>query len=343
MKVKLTDVARQAGVSEATVSLVLNRRPGVNAKTRAKVLAVAKELGYTPNSIARNLATRRSHTVGLIVTDICNPFFGTLTHHIDHFVKREKFSLILSLSDDDLKKEDAIIDDFIGRMVEGIIIVPALRTPRVNFKAFDRLKARSIPYVFVSSFHPKHAADYVMADLTQGSYHLAQHLIRSGVTRIRFLGVEDSEVVPVASRLRGIRFAMEEAGLTWKDDVLIPCSDATFESGYRSMKHALRHEEIPDAVMAMNDIMALGAVRAASNEGLRVPQDIAIAGYDDVVFSQISTVPLTTVRQDIEEMCKQAVSRLFDRIRDTDGDPIDPVHDLIETTLVIRESTNRGT
>ncbi|MFP4408957.1 MAG: LacI family DNA-binding transcriptional regulator, partial [Spirochaetaceae bacterium] len=144
--VKLKDVAQKAGVSEATASLVLNERPGVHRETRKKVFQAAEELGYTPNAIARNLATRRSRTIGLVVTDISNPFFGNLTKYVDQFVKERGYGLILSLSEDDLSKEDGILQDFVGKMVEGIIIVPTLSRPRREAATFDRLRRLSVPF-----------------------------------------------------------------------------------------------------------------------------------------------------------------------------------------------------
>lgn len=335
--VKLKDVARKAGVSEATASLVLNERPGVHRETRKRVFQAAEELGYTPNAIARNLATRRSRTVGLVVTDISNPFFGTLTKCVDQFVKERGYGLILSLSEDDLSKEDAILEDFVGKMVEGIIVVPTLSRPRREAAAFDRLRRHSVPFVFASSYYPGVQADYVMGDLAQGSYRLTQHLLQAGRRKIRFLTVEEIEVVPVAERLRGVRRAMEEFGIPVDDAMVVPCPEATYQAGYDGAREILR-EGVPEAVMALNDIMALGALRALLDEGYRVPEEIVVAGYDDLIYSQIAQVPLTTVRQNIEEIARRAVDRLLELMKgersESSGTPI-----LVETELITRVST----
>lgn len=338
--VKLKDVARKAGVSEATASLVLNNRPGVNKETRKRVLHAAEELGYTPNAIARNLATRRSRTIGLVVTDINNPFFGALTKFVDHFVKEQEYGLILSLSDDEEGKEDTIIQDFIGKMVEGVIVVPTIHHLRRNFESYERLKAHSIPYLFISSYYPGLQAECVMANLAQGSYLLTRHLLEAGRRDIRFLAVEDLEVVPAAERLRGVRRAMHEAGAPFDSAMVIRAAEATYEAGHEAVRKALA-QGAPEGIMAMNDIMALGASRAVMEAGLTIPGDVAIAGYDDLVYAQLAQVPLTTVRQDIETICRQGVERLFSLIESGGAEsPSQP--SLVETALVARESTGSG-
>ncbi|MFP4302966.1 MAG: LacI family DNA-binding transcriptional regulator [Spirochaetaceae bacterium] len=335
--VKLKDVAQKAGVSEATASLVLNERPGVHRETRKKVFQAAEELGYTPNAIARNLATRRSRTIGLVVTDISNPFFGNLTKYVDQFVKERGYGLILSLSEDDLSKEDGILQDFVGKMVEGIIVVPTLSRPPREAVAFDRLRRLSVPFVFASSYYLGVQAECVMGDLAGGSYLLTRHLLQAGRRRIRFLSVEELEVVPVAERLRGIRKAMEEWGVPVEDALVVPRPEPNYEAGYAGARELLRAGP-PDAIMAMNDIMALGALRALLDEGCRVPDEVVVAGYDDLIYSQIAQVPLTTVRQNIEEIARRAVDRLFELMKGGSSDaPETPI--LVQTELITRIST----
>ena len=339
MKVKLIDVAHDAGVSEATASLVMNGRPGVNKNTRKRVFESAERLGYKPHPIARNLATRKSNTVGLVVTDISNPFFGALTSFVNRFVKENAYSLILSVSDDDILKEDEILEDFIGKMVEGIIIIPALHSPRTDFSTYKRLDKLSIPYVFATSHYTGMDADFVMADLAQGAYLLTRHILQSGVREIRVLGVQRREAVPVSDRLSGIRKAMEEKGLPFRESILLPVEDATYEMGYWAVRDLL-DREAPEAILAINDIMALGAYRAIREKGYRIPEDILVAGYDDLVFSQVAGVPLSTVRQDIEDISHLAVNRLFSRINRDAGNDI--LRQYVKTTLIIRDSTSRA-
>ena len=334
--VKLKDVAAAAGVSQATASLVLNNRPGVNAQTRARVLAIAKRLGYAPNPLARNLATRRSHTIGLVVTDIENPFFAALTRHLDVYVKEHGYGLILSLSSDDVVKQNQIVEDFVGKMVEGVLIVPALHDIGRRFHAFKKLDASGVPYVFVSSYYPGFPADCAMADLTRGSCDMANHLLDCGHRDIVFLSVEDDTVIPAATRIDGFRQALSDRSLTFSDRMIVRARHPDYQSGLDATRLLLGQRK-PDAIMAMNDILALGAVRAIVDRGYRIPADIAVAGYDNVIYSSISQVPLTTVYQDLDRMSHDAVDMLFRRIS---GDRSDhPLLQLVRPELVVREST----
>ncbi len=308
--VKLKDVAASAGVSTATVSLVLNNKPGVNAKTREKVLQVSRTLGYTPNGIAQQLATRRSLTIGLIVTDIENPFFAAVTKYLDQFTKEAGYGLIFEISNDDLEREETSIRDLIGKMVEGLVIVPTLRRLRRDFSVFDRLRALGIPYVFLTSYYPGHDCNCVMTDLEQGSYLITKHLIGLGHRDIVLLAPYDTRVIPAALRIDGFRKALRDRGFAFREDMIVRCREPSFKEGYERMASFIRRRK-PDAIMAINDILALGAKRAVSEAGYQVPQDIAVAGFDDVIFSSISEVPLTTVRQDVPEMCRLAIQDLM--------------------------------
>jgi len=308
--VKLKDVAASAGVSTATVSLVLNNKPGVNANTREKVLKASGALGYTPNGIAQQLATRRSLTIGLIVTDIENPFFAAVTKYLDEFTKDAGYELIFEISDDDLDREEASIRDLIRKMVEGLVIVPTLRKLRQDFSIFDRLRALSIPYVFLTSYYPGHDCNCVMTDLEQGSYLVTKHLICLGHRDIVLLAPHDTRVVPAALRINGFKKALRNGGCEFREDMIVRCQEPNFRYGYERTASLIKRRK-PDAIMAINDILALGAKRAINEAGYQVPQDIAIAGFDDVIFSSISEVPLTTVKQDVPEMCRLAIQDLM--------------------------------
>ncbi len=308
--VKLKDVAASAGVSTATVSLVLNNKPGVNIQTREKVFRASRELGYTPNSIAQRLATQRSRTIGLIVTDIENPFFASITRYLDSFIKAAGYSLIFEITNDDLESEERSIRDFIGKMVEGIIIIPTLRKLREDFSIFDRLRALGIPQVFLTSYYPGYDCNCVMTNLEKGSYLVTKHLISLGHRDIVLLAPFDTRVVPAALRIAGFARALKASGYTFKNDMIVRCREPNFRNGYEKTASLIRKRK-PDAIMAINDILALGAKRAIGEAGYTIPDDIAVAGFDDVIFASISELPLTTVKQDVPEMCRLAVHELM--------------------------------
>jgi len=339
--VKLKDVAASAGVSTATVSLVLNKKPGVNATTREKVLRASRALGYTPNGIAQRLATKRSRTIGLIVTDIENPFFATVTKYMDQYTKAAGYGLIFEISNDDLEREENSIRDFIGKMVEGLVIVPTLRTLRQDFSIFDRLRSLGIPCVFLTSYYPGHQCHCVMTDLERGSNLMTRHLLSLGHRNIVLLAPDDTRVVPAALRINGFKNALRDGGCAFTEEMIVRCGEPNFTNGYEKTASLIRRRK-PDAIMAINDILALGAKRAVNEAGYRVPEDIAVAGFDDVVFASISEVPLTTVKQDVPEMCRLAVRDLMTLLAAADPYRKRLQARTLRPELIVRASTGRA-
>ena len=334
--VKLIDVARRAGVSVATASLVMNRRPGVNNKTRVRVLTAAKDLGYSPNNRARGLALRKTNTLGLVVTDIENPFFGSIIRYIDEYTRVAGYNLILSVSNDDIDLEDRIIMTFIGERVDGVIVIPTL-FHRDDMSCFQQLEKHSIPYVFLTSYYPGVKCDCIMSDLRTGSYDLATYLLGLGQRVIYMLVSHDRNAVPSKLRIEGCRKAFEEYGLHFHDEWIVECQKSDFQNGYARTMEVVKHKK-PDAVIAINDILALGAKKALKELGFRIPQDMSVAGYDDVVYSSISEIPLTTVRQPSQEICRETVEVLLTRIA---GKKTSMQFHMIRPELVVRRSTEQ--
>jgi len=332
--VKLIDVARRAGVSVATASLVMNSRPGVNKQTRGRVLKAAKDLGYSPNNRARGLALRKTNTLGLVVTDIENPFFGSIIRYIDEYTREAGYNLILSVSNDDIDLEDQIIGTFIGERVDGVIVIPSL-FHRTDMSCFHKLEKHSIPYVFLTSFYPDVKCDCIMSDLRTGSYDLTMYLLGLGQRMMYMLVSHDRNAVPSKLRIEGCRKAFEEYGLHFNDECIVECRKTDFQNGYLRTMEIVK-EKKPDAVIAINDILALGAKKALKELGFRIPDDIAVAGYDDVIYSSISEIPLTTVRQPIEDICSKTVEVLLKRICRKKSSM--QFH-IIKPELVIRRST----
>lgn len=333
---KLKDVAQLAGVSKGTASLALNNKPGVNAETRKKVLKAAETLEYTPNTIARGLVMQKSHTIGLVVTDIENPYFGGVTRCIAEYTRNKGYNLILSVSNDILDLEEEILFNFISNRVDGVIIVPVLTELRKDFSVFHALTRYKIPYVFTTSFYPGFEAPVVMADLEEGSYRMTRYLLELGHRDIRLFTTEYPEVIPSKLRINGYLQAFHEAQLTPRPEFLIRCNRPNFFNGYLNAKRLLTDER-PDAIMAINDILALGIKKAAMELGYSIPADLSIAGYDDVIFSSISQTSLTTVRQKIPEICSETVRTLMSLIQNNCQTP--PQHTLISTELIVRKST----
>lgn len=332
--IKLSDVAQKADVSNATASMVFNGRPGVNAATRDRVLAAAAELGYLPNNVARNLAMKGSRSIGLAITDIENPFFGSLTRYINEHASLLGYTTLIALSNDQPKEEDRIIGNFVGDRVAGIIIVPVM-CQRSDYQSYELLKRRNIPYVFATSFYLGLSSEYVMTDLELGSYRLTRYLLDLGHREIVHLVSADKSAPLCSLRLAGYERAFAEKGLTPDPSLIIRCEKPDFHSGYLATKNFLDTRQA-DALLAINDILALGAKKAIRERGLSIPDDLSVAGYDDLIFSSITDTPLTTVRQNIEQIAKLSVQRLVNKI---DGSLSETSPLLIEPDLMVREST----
>lgn len=334
MPVTLTDVARLAKVSVSTASLALNNKSRVGKDTRERVLEAARKLNYYPNAMARGLITQKSGTIGLVVTDVANPYFGSMTHFIEQAVRERGYNLILGVSNDDMELEKRIVRQFIGQRVDGILLVP-VHKENVDIGHVFELQRLGVPFVFTSCYYPGVNASWVMCDLEKGSYMLTRYLLDTGHRRIMFLSGALG-AVSFDLRRRGFRTALREAGLSLDERLIGICRSPSFDGGYERTKQQLNDGLHPDAITAINDVMALGSLKAVLEKGFKVPSDISIAGYDDVIFSSISEVPLTTVRQPIREIGEKSVEILTDMIAGRQGEVM---HVSLEPELVIRQST----
>ena len=294
MRIKLKDIAREAGVSEATASLALNGSKLVKEATGKRIREIAKELGYSPNAIAQGLAKKRSGTVGLVVPDIESAYYSKLVRCIDEAVRERGYSLVLEISNDKAETEKRIIKNFISQRVEGVIIAP-VNQPNNNPGYFNILEKNEIPYVFTTARYMEVEAPYVMVDLEEGMYRLVKYLLDLGHRRIVFFAGSNA-VLTTVYRINGYKRAFEERGLTAEPDCFIECKHLDYAFAYEIAEKLVKSIKDYDAVVTMNDMMALGVVNALRKSGFRIPEDISAAGYDDTIFSGISPVPITTVR-----------------------------------------------
>jgi LacI family transcriptional regulator len=332
MKITIKDVAKMANVSVATASLALNGKQGVNQETRSKVREAAKKLNYYPNHYARSLITQKSSTLGLIATDIKNPFFGHITDIIQRETEQRGYNLLLGISNDKITNEKKHVDEFIKRNVEGILVIPAIeRYPDLSH-LYD-LKRLAIPFVFLTTAYRGIVADCVMTDLAKGSYELTKHLLQRGHRTIYFiLGYKD--LLLSSMRLEGYIRAFSEMGLDYRNDWIIE-TYPDFEHGYEITCEILKTKR-PDAIITVNDILAMGVLKSLKDHRVKVPEDVSVAGYDDLLFSSIVETPLTTVQQPVKDICIQAVDILLDRIR---GSREEFRTQLLAPKLIVRDST----
>ena len=326
----MRDVAERAGVSVTTVSHVINETRPVSDELRRRVLAAMDELGYQPNRLARSLRRGQTHTIGMIIPDNANPFFAEMARGVEDTSFENGYSLILCNSDGDLDKELLYTNVLIEKRVDGILFVAAgLSTDRI----LD-LQTQKTPLVVVDRDLPDAAVDSVLTDNAQGGGLATRHLIELGHRRIACI-TGPSDVTPSADRVTGYRQALREAGLPI-DEGLIVKGDFRFDSAYQASIQLLQIEDPPTAIFACNDLMAVAVMRAALEQGQRVPDDLSVVGFDDVRLAAFANPPLTTIAQPKYEIGAVAARMLLARMRNHES----PAHrQVFETRLVVRRST----
>lgn len=326
MAIRIKDVARAAGVSEATVSLALNRSSLVNQKTGQRIRALAKEMGYAPNPYAKKLALQKSGVVGLVVPDIENVYYAGLVRHINRFMRAAGYGLSIAISENQPRMEADILDEMIRNRVEGVLLAPMnVKSERKDH--FERLERAGIPLLFVTARYEGVEANCVMCDLEKGMRELVKHLMERGCTHpVLLTGPEGVQALD--ERVRGfLRVAGAEALVERLDEV-------SYSAACRSVEQLLWRGIRFDALLCVNDLMALGAMNILEAHGCKVPDQVSVCGFDDVVFSRITEMPITTACQPLEQLAREAV---FQIERAMIGGEMQNI--LLDTRLVIRKSS----
>ncbi len=324
------DVARLAGVSISTVSRVLNESAGVKPELQQRVLDAVQKLEYYPNYVARGLATRSTRTVGLIITDITNPFFTELVHGAEGAANSRGYNLLFCNTDESAEKEARYMQILRNHLVAGIII----SATRMNDEHLIELKRDKIPFVLINRYLEGTDTPCVRTDFSLGAQQATFHLIEKGHRKILLLNG------PSASQ--GARFrqdgyigAFAEHGLPF-DPQLIRSYRPTIEGGYKGLIEALDHGPEFTALLAYNDLMAVGALDALQDRRIKVPEEIAVVSFDDTILASHTRPPLTAVRQDKELLGKAAMEMLIDIV---EGKELITRDMVLEPVLVVRESS----
>lgn len=327
----MRDVAERAGVSVTTVSHVINETRPVSDKLQQRVINAMAELGYRPNALARSLRRKQSHTIGIIVPDSVNPFFAEVARGIEDVSFEQDYSVILCNSDGDLAKELLYTNVLAEKRVDGILFVAV---SGVTTDHLLPLQARKMPVVVVDRDVPGAAFDSVLVDNAQGGRLATQHLIDLGHQRIGCI-TGPPDLTSSAERATGYRQALHENNLA-SDEKLIAGGDFQYRSGYEAARQLLAVDDPPTAIFAGNDLMAVGAICAVAELGLRVPADLSIVGFDNIRLASFTNPPLTTINQPKSKMGELAATMLLERMRNRE---LSPRRRLLETSLLIRQST----
>lgn len=334
MTVTMKDVAKAANVSVATVSNVMSNGPKyVSPEVRAAVEKAIKELGYRPSRIARSLRTRRTFYIGLTVPDITNPFFAEIAAGVEKQALDAGYQLFLVNTDGDPDRESRAVLGFQDHLTDGIInIAPRMPdeqmasiigdTPTVIVDRPCTLKGDKLGIVYT--------------DNIIGSSQVAQHLLHKG--HIQFACIAGPPEVPnVRSRIEGFMGELKRAGVAI-EAIPVVYGDFKFDSGFSHMQELLTRVPRPTAVFVCNDLMAWGALEAAKEKGMRIPEDVAISGFDDVYFASLVNPALTTVRQPRRAVGEIAMEVMLDLING-DRDSPSEIREVLQSELVVRQST----
>lgn len=325
----IKDVAREAGVSVATVSRVFNDSERVNEDTRRRVRAVAEKLRFWPNGVARSLITNRTHAIGVLLPDLHGEFFSEVIRGIDLAARREGLHVLVSSSHSDTTELVTTLRSMRGR-IDGLIVM----APDIDSVPAIRATAWDCPVVLLGPGAEVPDFDTVAIANLDAAYSVVRHLQRLGHRRIATitgpLGNRDA-----LQRLEGYRNAMREGGIA-NTRALEVAGDFSEPSGYQGTQALLKLSPPPTAVFVANDVMAVGVLGALRDAGLRAPRDMAVVGFDDIGLARHLTPPLTTVRVDAYQMGERALQRLLRRDR---GEPAPArSHEVLSTSLVVRAS-----
>ncbi len=308
MTATIGDVARRAGVSTATVSRVLAGVGRARPETRTRVLDAARDLDYRPSAVARSLKLRTTQTLGLIITDIENPFFPQLVRAVEDVAREHGYAVLLCNATDDPDREASYLDLLVDRRVDGVVIAVS----GLGVRQSDWLAEPPLPVVLVNTVASGLPHPSITSDNVDGGRQAAAHLLDLGHRHLGFLTAGPRNAA-APTRLAGVRRALEARGLE-PLSVPVVVGEPGVAGGESALCRLLESAPETTGVLAYNDLMAIGAMRAIRASGRAVPGDISVVGFDDVAIAAYSDPPLTTIAQDIGELGRWAVERLVERL-----------------------------
>ncbi|WP_442973794.1 LacI family DNA-binding transcriptional regulator [Saccharothrix sp. ST-888] len=330
---RLSDIAAQAGVSEATVSRVLNGKAGVSATTRQTVLAALDVLGYERPT---RLRQRSAGLIGLITPELSNPIFPALAQVIEQVLSRHGYTPVLCTQTPGGSTEDELVEMLVDRGVAGIVFVSGLHADTTaDHDRYAKLTGRQVPFVLINGYSEKIAAPFISPDDRAAMWMAVQHLVELGHEKIG-LAVGQRRYVPVLRKIEGFTAAVRELlGRTPEEaEALVHHTLFSVEGGHAAAGALL--DQGCTAIVCGSDMMALGAIRAVRQRGLSVPQDISVVGFDDSPLIAFTEPPLTTIRQPVEAMATAAVDALLEEVG---GNPGQRAEFMFQPELVMRGST----
>ncbi|RXZ82891.1 LacI family transcriptional regulator [Paenibacillaceae bacterium] len=327
------DIAKEAGVSIATVSNAINGKGKVGKKKRDEIFQVMERLKYQPSVIASALMGKKTYTLGLLIPDVSNPFFSEIARSVEDLAHSAGYSVIVCSTDNRDERVEKYIQLLEQKSVDGILIGTGMENPEI----LVQLSEKSLPIVMIAREAAAISVHSVLTDDFKGGALAAGHLLQLGHSRMAILS-ENIKVSSSNERVKGFEFALFEAGVPMDNKQLISC-DSSIKDGKRAALELIRGEGLrPSAIFCCNDLLAIGALQAAKEEGVRVPEQLSIIGFDNTILSTVTDPALTTIAQPMDHMVKLAFDLLI--ASPESGDTIKQ-RIVMQPELIIRESTDK--
>lgn len=330
LSITIKDIARELDISYSSVSRALNNKSGVSPKTRKKVLEIAKKMGYQPNDLARGLVNRVSNTIGVIIPDIANPFFAEIIKGIMETANITGYDVFLCVSGWDADKEAEYIKALQEKRVDGIILKPARDKKNVIYQYI------TTPFILLESWPTNGKYSFIEVDNEKGGYIATKHLIECGYKNIAFLGGREDSYSNML-RMDGFKKAINELGESVESTQQI-FGNFGLTSGYELACKLFHSSKKVDAVFAGNDVIALGVLQCAEELGKKIPKELGLIGFDNIVYSRLPQIQLTTVHQPKYALGKIALETLLEEIKGKKEDKIIKKITL-EPELIVRKTT----
>ncbi len=324
----IQEVARKAGVSSATVSRVLNNRISVASSTRIKVEQAIKDLKYEPSMLGRNLRNSESRLLLVLIHSFSNPYYSEIINGIEDYSIANDYNILLCDADSNPERETTFLNMVKNKLADGIISM----NPTVDIHKLTEL-AQKHPIILCSEYYEEVPIPYVAIDNEAAAYRAVKHLIKLGNEKIAFINFDESFLY-ARQRRKGYERALKEFDIPVNDEWIFNTQGLDFQEGVQVMRKILRLENRPTAVFAVSDTLAIGALKEANVRGLKIPDEMAVVGFDNISFSNMTNPTLTTVSQPMYDMGHKAARMLIDKIK---GQSVESL--IMDHELIIREST----
>jgi LacI family transcriptional regulator len=337
-QVTIKDIARELGISPSTVSRALKDHPDISKDTKKAVNELADKLNYQPNIVALNLRQKKTNTIGVIIPEVVHFFFSTVISGIEDVAYSAGYNVILAQSNESYVREVAHVKTMFNSRVDGMLL--SLSRETTNFDHVESIISKGVPIVFYDRMYNSPTSSKVIVDDYAGAKEAVNHLIDQGCKKIAHIMGAPNLIISI-DRLRGYKDALKENKMEVKEELIIPSDSGTFEEGKSLTQKLLSSKVAVDAIFCNNDPLAMGAMVAIKEKGLKIPQDIAIVGFSNWFFGGLMDPALTTIDQPGFEMGQEAARLLIRQIDTKLKDDFEPVHEtkVLKTQLIIRESS----